>query len=145
MNSLDKNTPDDFTTIINKLQKHFKGFLSKNSKLLELFTIMIKNGKNVSEFNIKFDTILNKIKIELSKEVIISYYINAFCNLSKTYEVEPKSLEDTMRITTNKEKIYNLVESNRPKYKGLQGFQNNYRKNYNMQNNNNNYNKNITY
>jgi len=51
-----------------------------------------------------------------------------------------------MRITTKKEKMYNLVEFNRPKYKGLQGFQNNNRKNYNMHNNNNNnYNKNNTY
>eukprot|EP00833_Pecoramyces_ruminatium_P003399 jgi/Orpsp1_1/1177431/evm.model.c7180000061429.1 len=109
INSLDKSTPDDFDTIINKLQKHYKGLFPKNSRLLELSTITIKKGENVSEFNIKFDTLLNKIKIELSKEVIISYYINAFRNLSKTYEA---LLEAEPKKNTTENKNENKNENN---------------------------------
>jgi len=122
INSLNKTTPDKYDTIISKLQEHYKGPLPKNSRLLELSTATIKKGESVAEFNIRFETLLNKIRIDLNKEVIISYYINAFRTLTKTYEAlleaEPQNLKDAMQITSKKEKIYKLVESNRSKDKG---------------------------
>ncbi len=101
----------------------------------------------MSEFNVKFDTLVSKIKINLTDEVIISYYINAFRNFTRTYEslleAEPSTLEDAKKITSRKEKIYNLVESNKSKNSLSQNSQ---RRNYNERNNNgktysNNYNK----
>jgi len=140
INSLNKSNPDDYNTTINKLREHYKSALPKNSRLLELSTIIIKKGESVAEFNTKFDTLLNKVNVALSDEVIISYYINAFRNYVKIYEslleAEPNSLEDAKKITTKKEKIYNLVGSN--KYKD-RFFSNNSNRNYteiNIQKNN---------
>ncbi len=62
-----------YDTTINKLKNHYKSALPKNSRLMELSTITIKKGESVSDFNIKFDTLLNNIKVTLSDEVIISY------------------------------------------------------------------------
>ncbi len=147
INSLNKTIPDNYDTTINKLKEHYKSPLPKNSRLLELSTITIKRGENVSEFNVKFDTLVSKIKINLTDEVIISYYINAFRNFTRTYEslleAEPSTLEDAKKITSRKEKIYNLVESNKSKNSLSQNSQ---RRNYNERNNNgktysNNYNK----
>ncbi|ORX73426.1 hypothetical protein BCR32DRAFT_249965 [Anaeromyces robustus] len=60
-------------------------------------------GESVDEFNTKFDTLLNKINLKLSDEVIISYYINAFRNFIKTYETllesESRNLEEAKKIT----------------------------------------------
>jgi len=140
INSLNKSNPDDYNTTINKLREHYKSALPKNSRLLELSTIIIKKGESVAEFNTKFDTLLNKVNVALSDEVIISYYINAFRNYVKIYEslleAEPNSLEDAKKITTKKEKIYNLVGSNKSKGRF---FSNNSNRNYteiNIQKNN---------
>ena len=119
INSLNKTNPDNYEVIMNKLKDYYKAALPKNSRLLELSTITIKKGENVIEFNTKFDTLINRVNVNLSDEVIISYYINAFRNLTKTYEAlleaEPGSLEEAKRITIKKEKIYNLLGSNRSK------------------------------
>ncbi len=132
INSLNKPTPDDYATTINKLKEHFKATLPKNSRLLELSTLTIKRGESVTEFNTRFDTLINKVNVTLSDEVILSYYINAFRNFTRTYESllesEPNSLEDAKKITTKKEKIYNLLGNNRSK---IRNFQNNLNKNYN--------------
>jgi len=131
INSLNKSNPDDYNTTINKLREHYKSALPKNSRLLELSTIIIKKGESVAEFNTKFDTLLNKVNVALSDEVIISYYINTFRNYVKIYEslleAEPNSLEDAKKITTKKEKIYNLVGSNKSKDRF---FSNNSNRNY---------------
>jgi len=158
INSLNKDEPDDYDTTINKLKVHFKSSLPKNSRLLELSTITIKKGESVADFNTKFDTLLNHINIQLSDEVVISYYINAFRSFPKTYETlleeEPKNLEDAKKITIKKEKIYNLIGTNKSINKFTQGtpnyshknnnakyYSNNYN-NYNKSNNNNNNNNN---
>ncbi|OUM59531.1 hypothetical protein PIROE2DRAFT_14919 [Piromyces sp. E2] len=116
INSLNKEPPDNYKTTIAKLKEHYKSALPKNTRLLELSTITIKKGENVLDFNIKFDGLVNK-KIKLSDEVIVSYYINAFRNLTRTYkallEVEPQNMQEAMKITTKKEKIYKLVEINK--------------------------------
>jgi len=123
INSLNKTNPDSYEIIINKLKDYYKATLPKNSRLLELSTITIKKGESVIEFNIKFDTLINRVNVNLSDEVIISYYINAFRNFTKTYEAlleaEPGSLEEAKRISVKKEKIYNLLGSNRSKANSL--------------------------
>jgi len=57
----------------------------------------------------------------MSDEIIISYYINAFRNLPRTYEAllekEPQKLDEAMKLTVKKEKIYSLIEENKPKTK----------------------------
>jgi len=117
INSLNKDNPDNYDTTINKLKAHFKSSLPKNSRLLELSTITIKKGETVGDFNTKFDTLLNHVNVQLTDEVIISYYINAFRSIPRTYEAlleeEPKNLEDAKKITTKKEKIYNLIGINK--------------------------------
>lgn len=117
INSLNKEPPDNYETTITKLKEHYKSALPKNTRLLELSTITIKKGESVLDFNIKFDALVNKIKIKLSDEVIVSYYINAFRNLTRTYEAlleaEPQNMQEAMKITTKKEKIYKLVEINK--------------------------------
>ena len=137
INSLNKDEPDDYKTTINKLKDHYKSSLPKNSRLLELSTIIIKKGESVNDFNTKFDTLLNKINLKLTDEVIVSYYINAFRNFTRTYETllesEPRNLEEAKKITSKKEKIYYLVESNRPKNKLY--VNNNRKGNYNIENN----------
>ncbi|ORX77201.1 hypothetical protein BCR32DRAFT_248117 [Anaeromyces robustus] len=131
INSLNKQNPDDYNTTMNKLREHYKSSLPKNSRLLELSTITIKRGESVAEFNTRFDTLLNKVNVSLTEEVIISYYINAFRNFTRTYEslleAEPNSLEEAKKITTKKEKIYNLVGSNKTK---ARSFPNNSNRNY---------------
>ncbi len=124
INALNKDQPDNYDTTINKLRNHYKSSLPKNSRLLELSTITIKKGESVSEFNTKFDTLLNN--------VIISYYINAFRSFPRTYEAllegEPKKLEEAMELATKKENIYTLIGTNRHSNKFSQ---NNQRRNYN--------------
>ena len=117
INSLNNDNPDDYNIIINKLKDHYKSPQPKNSRILELSTITIKRREKVLDFNVKFETLLNKINVKLTDEVKISYYINAFRNLPKTYEAlleaEPQTLQDAKEVTSKKEKIHNLVESNR--------------------------------
>ena len=141
INSLNKDTPDDYDKIINKLKKHFRSPQPKNSKLLELSTLTIKKGEKVLEFNVKFETLVNKINIKLSEDILISYYINAFRHLPKTYESllesEPKTLDAAKEITSRKEKIYHLIESNRSKIKTPQINQNKNYNNINITKNNN--------
>ncbi|MBP5482801.1 MAG: hypothetical protein J6X99_00855, partial [Bacteroidales bacterium] len=74
INSLNKENPDNYEITVNKLKEHYKSILPKNSRLLELSTITIKRGESVAEFNTKFDTLISKVSIQLSNEVIISYY-----------------------------------------------------------------------
>ncbi len=132
INSLNKENPDDYATTMNKLKEHYKSPLPKNSRLLELSTLTIKKGENVSDFNTKFDTLVNKTNIKLADEVLISYYINSFRSFTRTYEAlleeEPTKLEDAKRIASKKEKIYNLVEINKSKNKT---YQNNSKRNFN--------------
>ncbi|OUM59478.1 hypothetical protein PIROE2DRAFT_15004 [Piromyces sp. E2] len=94
INSLNKEPPDNYETTITKLKEHYKSALPKNTRLLELSTITIKKG-----------------------EIIVSYYINTFRNLTCTYEAlleaEPQNMQEAMKITTKKEKIYKLVEINK--------------------------------
>jgi len=134
INSLNNDNPDDYNTIINKLKDHYKSSQPKNSRLLELSTITIKRGEKVLDFNVKFETLLNKINIKLTDEVKISYYINAFRNLPKTYEAlleaEPQTLQEAKEVTSKKEKIHNLIDSNR--------FKNNFQTNYQKRNFNDN-------
>ncbi len=123
VNSLNKEDPDGYDVILINLKGHYKKILPKNSRLLELSTITIKKGESISEFNIKFESLVNKLNIKLSEEIITSYYINAFRNFTKTYvallEAEPRKLEEATKLTLKKEKIYNLVEINKPKSKNL--------------------------
>jgi len=67
INSLNKSNPDNYDTTIDKLKEHYKSVQPKNSRLLELSTITIKRGEKVSEFNVKFDTLVNKSNVNLSK------------------------------------------------------------------------------
>ena len=155
INSLNKDNPDNYDTTINKLKAHFKSSLPKNSRLLELSTITIKKGETVGDFSTKFDTLLNHVNVQLTDEVIISYYINAFRSIPRTYEAlleeEPKNLEDAKKITTKKEKIYNLIGINKSNSKFSQDSPSrSYNDNYPQRNNHvkyysnnyNNFNKN---
>jgi len=90
------------------------------------------------------------VNVQLTDEVIISYYINAFRGIPKTYEAlleeEPRNLEDAKKITTKKEKIYNLIGINKSHSKFSQDSPiRSYNDNYSQRNNNlkyysNNYN-----
>eukprot|EP00833_Pecoramyces_ruminatium_P005637 jgi/Orpsp1_1/1179669/evm.model.c7180000070274.1 len=120
-NSLNKTTPDNYDTILTNLKKHYKHITSKNTRLLELSTITIKKDENISEFDVRFDTLLNQLKLEVGESVITSYYINAFRNWDKIYESllegEPSTLEKAREITSKKGKILKIIEENKPKTK----------------------------
>jgi len=144
-NSLNKEAPDSYKTIINKLRGHFRVSTSKNARLLELSTVTIKKGERISEFDVRFNTLCNQVNLEISDQVITSYYINAFKNWGKIYEAlleeEPTSLQDAMKITSKKGKIIALMEENKNKYKKLHGVNKKEIKDFNESKNyNNNYN-----
>ncbi len=120
-NSLSKTTPDGFEDIMKNLAKHYKKTTAKNSKILELSSIMIRKDETITDFDLRFTDILNQVSktVTMSDVVISSYYINAFRNWTKIYESlmeeEPVTLEDAMKITGKKEKVMNLIKENNGK------------------------------
>ena len=120
-NSLCKTVPDDFPTIIKNLREHYRKATSKNTKLLELSTITKRKDETVSEFDVRFNTLYNQIKLDINEQILTSFYINAFRNWSKIYEAlldeEPATLHEAMNITSKKGKIFDLLEENKPKSK----------------------------
>ncbi|ORX77806.1 hypothetical protein BCR32DRAFT_247656 [Anaeromyces robustus] len=120
-NSLNKTIPDDYEEIIKNLKEHYRRSTSKNAKLLELSTITIRKDEKISDFDVRFNSLCNQIKLNLNDQVIASYYINAFRNWSKIYEAlleeEPSTLQEAMKITSKKGKIFDLLEENKNKNK----------------------------
>jgi len=74
-NSLSKSSPDDYDTFIANLKEHYKKTSSRNTRLLELSTITIKNGEKIPDFDVRFNTLCNDIDLKLDNQVITSYYI----------------------------------------------------------------------
>jgi len=120
-NSLNKETPDNYDTIISNLGKHFKKTSSKNSRILELSSITIRKDESISDFDLRFSDLLNQVNktVTMNEVIITSYYINAFRSWTKIYENlmedEPTTLEAAMKITSKKEKIMNLIKENKSK------------------------------
>ena len=120
-NSLNKSTPDNYETIIKNLSKHYKKAVAKNSKILELSSMMIKKDETITDFDLRFSELLNQVikKVTIPDIIITSYYINVFRNWTKIYESlmeeEPITLEEAMKITGKKEKILNLMKENKGK------------------------------
>ncbi|ORX76425.1 hypothetical protein BCR32DRAFT_248751 [Anaeromyces robustus] len=81
-------------------------------------TITIRKDEKIFDFYVRFNSLFNQIKLNLNDQA--SYYINAFRNWSKIYEAlleEPSTLQEAMKITSKKGKIFDLLEESKNKNK----------------------------